>query len=163
LRITDSESLKLVIQAIGEARTTVEAALSTGLPNSPMHDADMQVISGNFVVAMPYGVINGVDLQHTGKVRKVNVQSLQSVLNPGAVILLSPVSSSSIVEVFNLSFTDLAPHVPSALKDDKLLAFVEGNAVTDVEGNLVRQLLLIVCQEYLTDNGEHLSHDLLQT
>lgn len=162
LRITDSESLRLVIQAIGEARTTVEAALSTGLPNSPMHDADMQVISGNFVVAMPYGVINGVDLQHTGKVRKVNVQSLQSVLNPGAVVLLSPMGYSPTGEIFNLSFSDVATHVASALKADKLLAFVEGNGVTDEEGNLVRQLSLKECQDYLADNGAKLDHDLQQ-
>src|SRR5690606_1119337 len=56
LRITDSTILSLVLQAIGEARITVEAALSTGLPNSPMHGAHMQVLSGNFAVAMPHGV-----------------------------------------------------------------------------------------------------------
>ena len=62
LRITDSASLNCVIQAIGEARITMEAMLSTGLPNSPMHGAHMQVLSGNFAVAMPHGVIDGVDL-----------------------------------------------------------------------------------------------------
>src|SRR5690625_3001470 len=67
LRITDTKSLRWVTEAIGAARTQVEAALSTGLPNSPMHGARMQVTSGNFIVAMPHGVIDGVDLQHTGR------------------------------------------------------------------------------------------------
>lgn len=162
LRITDSESLRLVIQATGEARTTVEAALSTSLPNSPMHDADMQVISGNFVVAMPYGVIDGVDLQHTGKVRKINTKSLNAVLDSGAVVLLSPIAYSPTGEIFNLSFSDVATHVAGAIKADKLLAFVEGHGVTDAEGNLIRQLSLQECKEYLNNNGPTMNVDLQQ-
>ncbi len=162
LRITDSESLHLVIQAIGEARTIVEAALSTSLPNSPMHDADMQVISGNFVVAMPHGVIDGIDLQHTGKVRKVHTKSLNAALDSGAVVLLSPLAYSPTGEIFNLSFSDVATHVATAIKADKFLAFVEGNGITDEEGTLIRELSLLECKNYLNDNGEKISFDLQQ-
>jgi amino-acid N-acetyltransferase len=163
LRITDSDSLSLVIQAIGEARTIVEAALSTSLPNSPMHDADMQVISGNFVVAMPYGVIDGVDLQHTGKVRKVHTKSLNAALDSGAVVLLSPIAYSPTGEMFNLSFSDVATHVASAINADKLLAFSENNGVTDADGNLIRQFSLQECKEYLAAHGETMPVDLQQT
>ncbi|MFC3115751.1 amino-acid N-acetyltransferase [Cellvibrio fontiphilus] len=162
LRITDSESLSLVIQAIGEARTIVEAALSTSLPNSPMQDADMQVISGNFVVAMPHGVIDGIDLQHTGKVRKVHTKSLNAALDSGAVVLLSPLAYSPTGEIFNLSFSDVATHVASAIKADKLLAFVAGNGLSDHEGNLIRQLSLPECKEYLANRGETMTADLQQ-
>jgi amino-acid N-acetyltransferase len=162
LRITDSESLSLVIQAIGETRTVVEAALSTSLPNSPMQDADMQVISGNFVVAMPHGVIDGVDLQHTGKVRKVHTRSLNAALDSGAVVLLSPLAYSPTGEIFNLSFDDVATHVAGAIKADKLLAFVAGNGLIDGEGNLIRQLSLPECQDYLSAQGSTISRDLQQ-
>lgn len=162
LRITDSESLSLVIQAIGEARTIVEAALSTSLPNSPMQDADMQVISGNFVVAMPHGVIDGVDLQHTGKVRKVHTKSLNAALDSGAVVLLSPLAYSPTGEIFNLSFSDVATHVASAIKADKLLAFVAGNGLSDSEGTLIRQLSLPECKHYLAAHGETMGADLQQ-
>ncbi|ACE85699.1 amino-acid N-acetyltransferase [Cellvibrio japonicus] len=166
LRITDSESLSLVIQAIGEARTTVEAALSTGLPNSPMHGADMQVISGNFVVAMPYGVIEGIDLQHTGKVRRINTRALHTALDSGAVVLLSPCGYSPTGEVFNLSFSDVATHVAIAIKADKLLAFIEGDGVLDDDSHLIRQLSLQECKHYLETYyeklGEHANPDLQQ-
>lgn len=162
LRITDSDNLSLVIQAIGEARTIVEAALSTSLPNSPMQDADMQVISGNFVVAMPHGVIEGVDLQHTGKVRKVHTKSLNAALDSGAVVLLSPLAYSPTGEIFNLSFSDVATHVASAIKADKLLAFTAGNGLSDSEGNLIRQLSLPECKDYLTSQGETIGTDLYQ-
>jgi amino-acid N-acetyltransferase len=172
LRITDSESLSLVIQAIGEAHTLVESALSTGLPNSPMHGADMQVLSGNFITAMPHGVIDGVDLQHTGKVRRVNSRALQTALNSGALVLLSPMGYSPTGEIFNLSFSDVATHVASALNADKLLAFIQGDGVKDSEGTLVRQLSLQECKNYLehhadstdkeTETTEHISLDLHQ-
>lgn len=162
MRITDSESLPLVIQAIGEARTMVEAALSTGLPNSPMHGADMQVISGNFVVAMPHGVIDGVDLQHTGKVRRINTRGLRTALDSGAVVLLSSMGYSPTGEVFNLSYTDVAGHVASAIKADKLLAFVEGQGIADSEGKLIRQLSLQECKDLLADTGASLAPDLQQ-
>ena len=162
LRITDSETLSLVIQAIGETRTIVEAALSTSLPNSPMHDADMQVISGNFVVAMPHGVIDGVDFQHTGKVRKVQTRSLNAALDSGAVVLLSPIAYSPTGEIFNLQFSDVATHVASAIKADKLIAFIEGNGIVDEEGNLIRQLPLQECKKYLNENGRNISIDLQQ-
>lgn len=162
LRITDSNSLPLVIQAIGETRTILEAALSTSLPNSPMQDADMQVISGNFVVAMPHGVIDGVDLQHTGKVRKVHTKSLNAALDSGAVVLLSPIAYSPTGEIFNLSFNDVATHVAGAIKADKLLAFVAGNGLNDEEGNLIRQLSLPECKDYLTKQGATMSADMQQ-
>lgn len=162
LRITDEESLSLVIQAIGEARTAVEAALSTGLPNSPMHGADMQVISGNFTVAMPHGVLDGVDLQHTGKVRRINTRALQTALDSGAIVLLSSMGYSPTGEVFNLSFSDVATHAASALKADKLIAFVEGAGITDTEGQLIRQLSLQECKDLLSHRGEDLTQELQQ-
>lgn len=162
LRITDSDSLSLVIQAIGEARTTVEAALSTGLPNSPMHGSDMHVISGNFVAAMPYGVIEGVDLQHTGKVRRVKTKALLTALDLGALVLLSPLGYSPTGEVFNLSYTDVATHIASAIKADKFLAFVEGEGVKDEDGNLIRQLSLQESKTYLETHSDATDHDLLQ-
>jgi amino-acid N-acetyltransferase len=93
------------------------------------------VISGNFVVAMPFGVIDGVDLQHTGKVRKVHTKSLNAALDSGAVVLLSPIAYSPTGEIFNLTFSDVATHVAGAIKADKLLAFVEGHGVSDEEGS----------------------------
>jgi amino-acid N-acetyltransferase len=162
LRITDSASLPLVIQAIGEARVTIEAALSTGLPNSPMHGAHMQVLSGNFAVAMPHGVIDGIDLQHTGKMRRVNVKSLQTALDSGAIALLSPLGYSPTGEIFNLSFSDVATHVATAIKADKLLAFIDSHGVTDNEGKLLRQLSLQECKSFLETHANDIEADLQQ-
>ncbi|MDO3387412.1 amino-acid N-acetyltransferase [Gilvimarinus sp. SDUM040013] len=156
LRITDSASLSGVLQAIGEARITMEAALSTGLPNSPMHGSRIEVISGNFVSAMPHGVIDGVDLQHTGKVRRVNTQQLVRSLDAGAIALLSPLGYSATGEVFNLTYADVATHVAAALNADKLLAFCDADGVSDSQGSLIRQFTLNQCKQYFEQRGGQL-------
>ena len=65
LRITDVEAMICVKQAIGSTRLQLEAELSMGLPNSPMHGAEVRVMGGNFVVAKPIGVIDGVAVSYT--------------------------------------------------------------------------------------------------
>ncbi|HEY7886099.1 MAG TPA: amino-acid N-acetyltransferase [Cellvibrionaceae bacterium] len=161
LRITDSQSLASVLQAVGEARIMVEAALSTGLPNSPMHGSRIEVTSGNFVSAMPHGVIDGVDLQHTGKVRRINVPQLARALDAGAIALLSPLGYSATGEVFNLTYADVATQVATAIKADKLLAYCDSDGVSDVDGSLIRQLTLSECKRHFDEHGENMP-ELLQ-
>lgn len=54
-RVTDSKSFKCVIEAVGQVRTSLEAQLSMGLANTPMHGAQIRVSSGNFITAKPLG------------------------------------------------------------------------------------------------------------
>ena len=61
LRITDLDSLNCVKEAVGATRVEIEALFSTGIVNSPMAGAHIQVASGNFVTARPLGVREGVD------------------------------------------------------------------------------------------------------
>lgn len=162
LRITDGATLASVLQAVGEARITLEAALSTGLPNSPMHGSRIEVTGGNFISAMPHGVIDGIDLQHTGKVRRVNVPQLARALDAGAIALLSPLGYSATGEVFNLAYSDVATCVATALKADKLLAYCDSDGVSDADGQLVRQLTLGECKQHFETSGETMSELLSQ-
>ena len=54
-RITTRESLSCVMDAVGSIRLQIEALLSMGLANSPMFGARIDVVSGNFITAKPYG------------------------------------------------------------------------------------------------------------
>jgi len=75
LRITDAAALECAKEAAGELRLDIEAAFSQGLPNTPMAHAAIRIISGNFVTARPIGVIDGVDLELTGVVRKIAAEN----------------------------------------------------------------------------------------
>lgn len=54
-------------EANGLIKINIESTLSSSLLNSPMAGSDIKVSSGNFITAKPLGVIDGVDMQHTGK------------------------------------------------------------------------------------------------
>ncbi|PZP65001.1 MAG: amino-acid N-acetyltransferase [Azospira oryzae] len=139
LRVTDELALQCVKEAVGRMRVEIEALLSTGLPNSPMANAQIRVASGNFVIAKPVGVIDGVDLLHTGQVRRVDAEAISARLDRGEVVLLSPLGFSPTGEVFNLAMEDVATATAIALRAEKLIFL--GNAPgVQVDGELLREL-----------------------
>ncbi|NEX16335.1 MAG: amino-acid N-acetyltransferase [Halochromatium sp.] len=131
LRVTDDAALTCVKEATGAARVEIEALLSFGLANSPMAGVRIPVASGNFVFARPIGVLNGVNYQHTGVVRRIDHLSLTQRLDQGAVALIPPIGYSPTGEVFNLTAADVARAVAIALAADKLIFLVEGEGLLD--------------------------------
>ena len=138
-RITDSAALPHVKDAAGSLRSDIEALLSMGLPNSPMQGAAIRVCGGNFVTAKPLGIVDGVDYQHTGRVRRIDEQGIGAQLDAGSIVLLSPLGYSPTGETFNLSLEDIAVHTAAALNADKLVLFGAANGISDDSGELVRQ------------------------
>ncbi len=125
MRVTDTAALQCVKESIGRVRVEIEALLSMGLPNSPMANAAIRVASGNFVTARPVGVIEGIDLIHTGEVRKVDAAAIRSHLEQGEVALLSPLGYSPTGEIFNLTLENVAAEAAIALKAEKLIFLMD--------------------------------------
>ncbi len=138
LRITDSQTLECVKDAAGSVRAQIEALLTMGLPNSPMHGAQIRVCSGNFVVAKPIGVRHGVDFEHTGTVRRVDTDGIKKQLDDGSIVLLSPTGYSPTGEVFNLSLEDVATQTAIAMQADKVIVFSEQAGLRDMNGSLIQ-------------------------
>jgi amino-acid N-acetyltransferase len=125
IRITDEIALDCAQEAAGQLRYEIEAAFSQGLPNTPMADSTVRVISGNFITARPVGIVDGVDFQNSGVVRKVDTAGISKVLDMGAMLLLSPFGFSPTGEAFNLSMEEVATSVATALQADKLIFLTE--------------------------------------
>lgn len=125
VRITDNVALDCAQEAAGQLRYEIEAAFSQGLPNTPMAGARVRVISGNFLTARPVGIVDGIDFQHTGLVRKVDVEGIRRALDSEAMVLLSPFGFSPTGEAFNLSMEEVATRVASELKAHKLIFLTE--------------------------------------
>ena len=140
LRVTEADDLRYVKQAIGRVRIRIEARLSMGLANSPMHGARLRVVSGNMVTARPLGVRDGVDYGFTGEVRKIDDRAIRLWLDQDAIVLLSPLGYSPTGEIFNLGAEDLATATALALRADKLLILSEGPTLRDPASQPVREL-----------------------
>lgn len=136
LQITDSAALECAKEAAGEIRLDIEAAFSQGLPNTPMSHAHIRVLSGNFITARPIGVINGVDYQQTGLVRKVDTQALEFALQNGSIALISPLGFSPTGEAFNLSMEDLATSIAVAMQAEKLIFLTDAPLILDADGHV---------------------------
>ncbi|MDO8312186.1 MAG: amino-acid N-acetyltransferase [Sideroxyarcus sp.] len=149
IRLTDAETMQCVKEAVGRVRVEIEALLSMGLANSPMANADIRVAGGNFITARPIGIINGVDLQHTGTVRKVDVAALRDRMEFGEVVLLSPLGYSPTGEVFNLTLEDVATATAIALDADKLVFLMDTDGVQDKKGKLSKELTIAQAQAAL--------------
>ena len=140
VRITDKATLECVKDAAGSVRSQIEALLTMGLANSPMHGAHIRVCSGNLVVAMPIGVRDGVDFEHSGQVRRIDVDGIRDHLNDGSIVLLSMMGYSSTGEVFNLVHQEVAMHTAISLKADKLICFTSASGLVDEQGTMLPQL-----------------------
>ena len=125
MRITDELALDCAQEAAGQLRYEIEAAFSQGLPNTPMAGSTVRMISGNFITARPVGILDGIDFQHSGMVRKVDAVGIRRTLDFGAMVLISPFGFSPTGEAFNLTMEEVATSVATALQADKLVFLTE--------------------------------------
>ena len=150
IRLTDAETMRCVKEAVGRVRVEIEALLSMGQANSPMANADIRVAGGNFITAQPMGVIAGIDLMHTGNVRKVDVAAIKDRLEFNEVVLLSPLGYSPTGEVFNVTLEDVATQTAIALDADKLIFLMDTDGVTDKKGALISELTIAEANKVLS-------------
>ncbi len=151
LRITDAPTLNCVKAAWGEVRSDVESALSSGLTNQPASEVRINTASGNFIVARPVGIRDGVDYGYTGEVRRVEVSAITRRLDEGCIVLLGPIGYSPTGEAFNLLTEDVATEVAIALGANKLICLTEAEGIVDEKGQLIRELTVFEAQRLLTE------------
>ena len=142
VRITDVAILEAAKEAIGAAQVHIEALLSMGVANSPMAGAKVRVASGNFITARPIGIRDGVDYEHTGEVRRIDVEAIRQRLSDGAIVLVSPLGYSPTGEVFSLRAEEVAAAIATEMRAAKLVFLSGGPGVLDRQGALKRELTL---------------------
>lgn len=171
MRVTDAVALDCAQEAAGQMRYEIEAAFSQGLPNTPMAHSEVRVISGNFITARPVGILDGVDFQHTGLVRKIDAVGIRRAIDFGSLVMVSPFGFSPTGEAFNLSMEDVACSAAIALHADKLIYVTEVKGIpldpADPESEIDTELALADAKKLLanlpdpiqpTDTAFYLEH-----
>lgn len=140
IRVTDAKTLELVKQAAGTLQLDITARLSMSLNNTPLQGAHINVVSGNFIIAQPLGVDDGVDYCHSGRIRRIDEDAIHRQLDSGAIVLMGPVAVSVTGESFNLTSEEIATQLAIKLKAEKMIGFCSSQDVTNDDGDIVSEL-----------------------
>ncbi|MBS9212125.1 amino-acid N-acetyltransferase [Escherichia coli] len=140
IRVTDAKTLELVKQAAGTLQLDITARLSMSLNNTPLQGAHINVVSGNFIIAQPLGVDDGVDYCHSGRIRRIDENAIHRQLDSGAIVLMGPVAVSVTGESFNLTSEEIATQLAIKLKAEKMIGFCSSQGVTNDDGDIVSEL-----------------------
>ena len=140
VRVTDPDSMDCVLEAAGQVRARIEALLSLGLANSPMAGARNRVSSGNYLTAKPMGVVDGVDMQLTGEIRRIDTEAIAQRLDDADIVLISPIGYSPTGEIFNLTVEEVATQVAVRMTAVKLIFLMDTDGVRNGRRQLVTDL-----------------------
>ena len=147
LRVSDAQTMREVREVVGAMRLDIEAAFSFGSRGGPLAAASCRIASGNFVMARPAGIIEGVDLLFTGLVRTVDRKAIAARLDQGEIVLLAPLGYSSSGELFDLKAKDLAATVAAEINAAKLILLTDRDGIIGESGEIARQLTLHQAQQ----------------
>ncbi len=166
--ITDPESLRLVKEEAGYVRFEVERQLARALKSGSSGNkfnggngsdgsnlVGGNVVSGNFYSAQPFGVLNGVDYEYSGFVRRMEVNKIHQVLQNRDIVLLTSLGFSPTGEVFNVNSEYLAAHAAGELGASKMVYFLQKNAALrhKIHGSSIPHLRVNDGQNLLALNG----------
>ncbi len=157
-RVTDAKTLELVKQAAGLLQLDITARLSMSLNNTPLQGAHINVVSGNFIIAQPLGVDDGVDYCHSGRIRRIDEEAIHRQLDSGAIVLLGPVAVSVTGESFNLTSEEIATQLAIKLKAEKMSGFCSSQGVYNDDGQIVSEMFPNEAQsrvESLEEQGDY--------
>ena len=140
-RITSVDALPLLAQESGLQQARLQALITRRTQPLTTRALPPILAAGNWVIAQPRGILDGVDFQHDGRVRKVQVKALQQALASDQIPLLMAITPSYTGELFNLNTLEQACTVASALRADKLIILQKREHLPDLPAQLTAREL----------------------
>jgi amino-acid N-acetyltransferase len=141
--VTDAATLNLALTAANRLTHEILEGLSAN---------DLRATSTNAIIAHPMGIIQGVDHLFTGKVERVDVEMLQSLLNQGVVPVIPPLGFDGDGKTYRVNSDGVAVAVADALKAIKLI-FITTQDGLIYSGKLIRQMLVAELEKLLSQNS----------
>ncbi len=119
IRISPPEAVPFIKMAAFDVCNKIMTQLSAHNVNA---------VIGNWVKARSIGVIDGVDYLSTGRVNRVDAQTIRTILAEGHIPIFPCIGWSSTGEPFNISSDELAVELGKALNSKKIF-FLENRDI----------------------------------
>jgi amino-acid N-acetyltransferase len=130
--ITDAATLKLALTAANRLTHEILEGLSAN---------DLRAACTNAIIAHPMGILSGVDHLFTGKVERVDVELLQTLLAQGVVPVIPPLGFDGDGKTYRVNSDGVALAVADALKAVKLIYITTTDGLV-CQGKLIRQMIV---------------------
>ena len=137
--ITDAATLKLALTAANRLTHEILEGLSAN---------DLRAACTNAVIAHPVGIIQGIDHQLTGKVERVDVELLQTLLAQGIVPVVPPLGFDGDGKTYRVNSDGVAVAVAESLKATKVIFITAQDGLVH-QGKLIRQMLVAQLDQLL--------------
>ncbi len=130
--ITDAQTLKLALTAANRLTHEILEGLSAH---------DLRAACTNAIIAHPLGIIQGVDHLHTGKVERVDIELLQTLLAQGIIPVVPPLGFDGDGKTYRVNSDSVALAVAEALKAIKLIFITAQEGIVH-QGEVIRQMIV---------------------
>ncbi len=144
VRIVPESALNLVKMATFDVSNTVMTHLA---------QEQLTAVIGNWVRARGLGVIDGIDYCTAGDIDKINLDSLETILEQKHIPIFPCIGWSGQGKPYNISSVRLSTEIASMLKAQKLFFLTAGKSVTADSFSVPSSVIL-------TDDGSIPSLDL---
>jgi amino-acid N-acetyltransferase len=149
--ITDAPTLQLALNAANRLTHEILEGLSAN---------DLRAASTNVIIAHPEGIIQGVDHLFTGKVERVDIGLLQTLLAQDVIPVIPPLGFDGDGKTYRVNSDGVAVAVAEALKAVKLI-FITTQDGLIYNGKLIRQMLVAELEKLLQQGGTGFAPDTL--
>jgi len=140
--VTDAATLELALTAANRLSHEILEGLSAN---------DLRAACTNAIIAHPMGIIHGVDHLFTGKVERVDVELLQTLLAQGIVPVVPPLGFDGDGRTYRVNSDSVAVEVAKALGAIKLIYITTNDGIIH-QGKLIRHMLVADLNERLSKN-----------
>jgi len=137
--VTDEATLKLSIDAGIRLTNEIMQGLTA---------VDLRAAYANAIIAHPFGIRGGVDFLHTGKVERVDGNSLRLFLNEGIIPVIPPLGFDGEGKTFRVNSDSIAMEVAETVRAMKIIYLMSEDGLS-TNGEIVRQLSIAETEDLL--------------
>jgi len=145
--ITDAPTLKLALTAANRLTHEILEGLSAN---------DLRAACTNAIIAHPVGILQGLDHLFTGKVERVDVELLQTLLSQGILPVVPPLGFDGDGKTYRVNSDAVAESIAEGLKAAKLIYITTQDGLVR-QGQLIRQMIVGDLTQILTHRKSELA------